>query len=64
MKSVVLYFKGAVHELKNVTWPTQKQAIRLSIITIGFVLGGALLFGVLDGFLNTFIFTLVSDKSL
>ncbi|MBI5414776.1 preprotein translocase subunit SecE [Candidatus Peregrinibacteria bacterium] len=60
MKSPLDYFKGAVHELKNVTWPTQKQAIRLSIITIVFVLSGAVVFGFLDGLLSTLFFSFTS----
>lgn len=60
MNAIIEYFKGAVHELKNVTWPTQRQAIRLSMITLGFVLSGALLFGLFDALLNTLFFSLAS----
>lgn len=59
MKSLVQYFKGAVHELKNVSWPTQKQSIRLSIITIGFVLAGAFIFGIVDILLSKLFFSFV-----
>ena len=58
MKSIIEYFKGAVHELRNVTWPTQRQAIRLSVITIGFVLIGAVMFGFFDALLNKIFFSL------
>lgn len=60
MKSLLDYFRGAIHELRNVTWPTQKQAIRLSVITIGFVLATAILFGLFDALLNELFFSLAA----
>jgi len=60
MSAISEYFRGAIHELRNVTWPTQKQAIRLSVITIGFVLVGALFFGLFDALLNQLFFSLAA----
>ncbi|MBT3835314.1 preprotein translocase subunit SecE [Candidatus Peribacteria bacterium] len=42
------YFRGAVSELHHVRWPTRKQAVRLSIITIIFTLCTAMAYGVVD----------------
>lgn len=55
------YFKGALHELKNVTWPTEKEAFRLTKITILFVFVFTVMFFftdfVLSGMFN-FIYSL------
>ena len=42
------YLRGAVSELKQVRWPTRKQAIRLSIITMVFTFATAIAYGVVD----------------
>jgi preprotein translocase SecE subunit len=42
------YFRGAIHELKQVRWPTRNQAVRLSVITIAFTFATAIAYGVVD----------------
>jgi preprotein translocase SecE subunit len=42
------YFRGALEELHHVRWPTRKQAIRLSIITIIFTFATSIAYGVVD----------------
>jgi preprotein translocase SecE subunit len=42
------YVHNAIAELRQVRWPTRNQAIRLSIIVIGFTLVTALAYGVVD----------------
>jgi len=42
------YLRGALEELHHVRWPTRKQAVRLSIITIAFTMCSALAYGVVD----------------
>ncbi|HIQ57669.1 TPA: preprotein translocase subunit SecE [Candidatus Gracilibacteria bacterium] len=46
------YFQGAVHELKNVTWPTEKEVIRLTKITLVFLVLFTLLFFFTDSILS------------
>ena len=46
------YIRGAVQELHHVRWPTRKQAIRLSGITIIFTLSSAAVYGIIDFFLG------------
>ena len=45
---VVNYFKGSFQELKKVTWPTHQQAIKLTIIVLGFCVVSAVIVGVFD----------------
>ena len=42
------YFRGALEELHHVSWPTRKQAIRLSIITLIFTFATSAAYGVVD----------------
>lgn len=42
------YFRSATGELKHVTWPTRRQALRLSAIVLGFTLASGAVYGVLD----------------
>ncbi len=42
------YLRGAVEEMKKVTWPTKKQTTTYSFIVIGMSIGVAVFFGVLD----------------
>ena len=42
------YLRGAVSELRKVTWPTQKQTTSYSIVVIALTLGVAAYFGILD----------------
>lgn len=46
------YINDAVAELHQVRWPTRQQAIRLSVITIGFTAAVAIAFGAIDYVLN------------
>ncbi len=46
------YFRGAISELRKVTWPTQKQTTNYSIVVIVMTVGVAVFFGVLDYILN------------
>jgi preprotein translocase SecE subunit len=38
----------AMHELRNVQWPTKNHAMRISTITAIFVTASAILLGVVD----------------
>ncbi len=42
------FMHDALYELSQVTWLTKKQAIRYSIITVGFVLTSAIAFWWVD----------------
>ncbi|MBN1258444.1 preprotein translocase subunit SecE [Candidatus Peregrinibacteria bacterium] len=46
--SIKLYFQESLHELHNVTWPTRKQAIRITTIVLVFLLVAAAALGVVD----------------
>jgi preprotein translocase SecE subunit len=54
------YFTEALTELRHVRWPTRQQAIRLSIITIGFTTAVAISFGGIDYVLNQIVKVLLS----
>ena len=41
-------FKNTAAELKKVAWPSKKDLINYSIVVIGFVVGLALIVGLLD----------------
>ena len=49
------YFRGALEELHQVRWPTRKQAVRLSIITLLFTLATAAVYGVVDFLLGRLV---------
>lgn len=42
------YFREVVSEVKKVSWPTKKELINLVIAVVVFVIGVALLTGVVD----------------
>lgn len=48
MSTIVTYFRESLEELRQVRWPTQQQAIRLTVIVIGFIIATSLFFGVVD----------------
>lgn len=48
MNTIVTYFRESLEELRQVRWPTQQQAIRLTVIVIGFIIVASLFFGVVD----------------
>jgi len=48
MNAFTSYFKESLNELKLVTWPKQEDLLRLTIITVVFVLISSVLLGLLD----------------
>lgn len=42
------YFQGALHEIRNVAWPTEKETFRLTKITVVFVILFTLMFFLTD----------------
>lgn len=42
------YIRDSVAELRNVTWPTRKQGIRITTIVFIFMIVAALILGFLD----------------
>jgi len=52
LNSIVNYFKEAVHELRLVKWPTQQHAVKVSIITVIFVVFSMLFLGTTDFILS------------
>ncbi len=52
------FFNETIGELRKVSWPTRKEAINLTIVVIGVLIGSAALLGVLD-FLFTKLFALI-----
>ena len=54
------YLREAKEELEKVTWPTQKQTVRYSLLVIGVCLALALYFGVIDYLLNLGLEALLS----
>lgn len=42
------YIQGSFKELHNVTWPTQKQAVRITVIVFAFLIISAAVLGVVD----------------
>ena len=54
------YITEAISELRHVRWPTRQQAVRLSIITIGFTTAVAISFGAIDYALSLLVKVLLS----
>ena len=52
MQKLIDYFKGSIQEFNNVTWPTRKQAIRISTIVFIFMMISAIVLGFVDQFLS------------
>jgi len=48
------YFQETIGELKKVSWPTRREAIRLTWIVIGVILAMAALLGGLDWIYSKF----------
>ena len=48
MNTFTNYINDALSELRQVRWPTRQQAIRLSIIVIGFTAVATIFFGAID----------------
>ncbi len=49
------FLKEVRIELKRVTWPTRKEAIRYTLVVIGFTLGVAAFLGGLDFLFSWFL---------
>jgi preprotein translocase SecE subunit len=56
MDSVINYFRDSVRELELVRWPTRQQAVRLSVIVIGFTILSAAAFGAMDYLLKSLLY--------
>ena len=54
------YFREALKELHQVTWPTRNQAIRLSAITLVFTFATAIAYGVVDFALGRIVAVLLN----
>lgn len=48
MNTFATYLRESLEELRQVRWPTQQQAIRLTVIVIGFIIVSSLFFGIVD----------------
>ncbi len=55
MNALVSYFRDSLEELRHVRWPTQQQAVRLTVIVIGFIIVASIFFGVVDGIFSEVI---------
>lgn len=55
MNSVLAYINGAIEELRHVRWPTRQQAIRLSLIVVGFTAICSVTLGLLDMVLSSVV---------
>jgi preprotein translocase subunit SecE len=49
---LVEYFESSVQEIRKVTWPTRQQAVRMTVLVIGFCLVAALVLGAVDFVFN------------
>lgn len=58
--NIANYITEALAELHQVRWPTRRQAIRLSIITIGFTFAVSIAFGAIDFVLSQVVKVLLS----
>lgn len=55
MNLITTYINESLEELRQVRWPTQQQAVRLSTIVIGFIIVMSLFFGLVDSILSEII---------
>ncbi len=55
MNALQAYFAGAIHEFKNITWPTEAETIRIAKITVVFIVVCTMLFFVADGFFSVLL---------
>jgi preprotein translocase subunit SecE len=46
--AMVEYFQESFVEMKKVTWPTRNQAVRLTLLVLGFCIGAAVIIGAVD----------------
>jgi preprotein translocase SecE subunit len=55
MNAIVNYIQGSIEELHHVTWPTQQQAVKLTGITVVFIVVSASFFGIVDGLFSEIV---------
>ena len=60
MEAITNYVQEALADIHQVRWPTRQQAIRLSIIVLGFVAVTSVAFGAVDFMLNELVTLLLS----
>lgn len=48
MKALIAYVQDALEELRHVRWPTRQQAVRFSMVVLGFTAVAAAIFGLVD----------------
>jgi preprotein translocase subunit SecE len=62
IKKIVNYFKNVKVELSKVTWPTKKEAMRLTIVVIAISLVFAALIGALDMLFSYLVRLVIESK--
>ena len=60
MNRILVYINEALEELRHVRWPTRQQAVRLSLIVLGFTAVSAAIFGFVDFLLSQLVHFLLS----
>ncbi len=55
MNAILSYFRESLEELRLVRWPTQQQAVRLTIIVVVFIAINAVFFGLTDAIFTQII---------
>ncbi len=55
MSALASYITGSLEELRHVQWPTQQQAIRLTVIVIVFIAVNSAIFGLVDFGISKFL---------
>ena len=60
MNAILNYINDALEELHHIRWPTRHQAIRLSIIVLGFTAFMSAAFGAIDYALSLLVKFLLS----
>jgi preprotein translocase SecE subunit len=55
MNKLITYIQLSYAELQKVTWPTRKQALRLTLIVIAFSVILALVVGGFDSIIRSFL---------
>ena len=63
MNAITTYISESLEELRQVRWPTRQQAVRFSIIVIGFTLASAVFFGIVDFILSVALEAIISLAS-
>ena len=55
MRPLFAYFSASRAELAKVSWPNRRQAIRLTLMVIGFAVGFAAVLGTIDYVFSTIL---------